>query len=202
MVEGRRRRAPLRASRIAGDPTERSRALTPMDRRGEREPPPSTVCPEKSNEPQRPRWRGATAGPLLLIAFGHVDQTQIADERGARACTYTTWGGPFFSGVTGDNSLGACAEGFDRGGLRRRPGAPGTRTALAPVDANQAADAIALPSGAEFPSALDRCGDPRRHTGAGVSRYPGQPLTTPSGRRRVTGRTRSADRAMTESMSL
>lgn len=55
------------------------------------------------------------------MVFGHADQKWIADKRGAHACSYATWGGPFFSGGTGDNSLGTCAG---------SPGAPGTRTAL------------------------------------------------------------------------
>jgi len=46
----------------------------------------------------------------------------IASEYIASACDYTTWGGPFFAGGTGDNLLGTCA-GASHG--------PGTRTALA-----------------------------------------------------------------------
>ena len=33
----------------------------------------------------------------------------IASEYIASACDYTTWGGPFFAGGTGDNLLGTCA---------------------------------------------------------------------------------------------
>jgi hypothetical protein len=46
----------------------------------------------------------------------------IASEYIASACDYTTWGGPFFVGGTGDNLLGTCA-GANHG--------PGVRTALA-----------------------------------------------------------------------
>jgi hypothetical protein len=46
----------------------------------------------------------------------------IASEYIAAACDYTTWGGPFFAGGTGDNLLGTCA-GASHG--------PGVRTALA-----------------------------------------------------------------------
>ncbi len=46
----------------------------------------------------------------------------IASEYIATACDYTTWGGPFFAGGTGDNLLGTCA-GASHG--------PGGRTALA-----------------------------------------------------------------------
>jgi hypothetical protein len=45
----------------------------------------------------------------------------IASEYIAQACNYTTWGGPFFSGGTGDNLLGTCAG---------SPGGTGTRVAL------------------------------------------------------------------------
>jgi hypothetical protein len=46
----------------------------------------------------------------------------IASEYIAHACSYTTWGGPFFAGGTGDNLLGTCAG---------SPGGIGTRAALA-----------------------------------------------------------------------
>jgi hypothetical protein len=45
----------------------------------------------------------------------------VASEYVAAACDYTTWGGPFFAGGTGDNLLGTCA-GAGHG--------PGPRTAL------------------------------------------------------------------------
>ena len=41
----------------------------------------------------------------------------IAREYIAQACDYTSWGGPFFSGGTGDNLLGTC------GGASHGPGA-------------------------------------------------------------------------------
>jgi hypothetical protein len=46
----------------------------------------------------------------------------IASEYIAHTCDYTSWGGPFFAGGTGDNLLGTCG-GADHG--------PGPRTALA-----------------------------------------------------------------------
>jgi hypothetical protein len=46
----------------------------------------------------------------------------IASEYIAHTCTYTDWGGPFFTGGTGDDLLGTCG-GASHG--------PGTRTALA-----------------------------------------------------------------------
>ena len=65
--------------------------------------------------PPRTRWGdyGAAA----------VDGTSIwiASEYIAHACDYTTWGGPFFAGGTGDNLLGTCAG---------SPGGIGTRAAL------------------------------------------------------------------------
>jgi hypothetical protein len=45
----------------------------------------------------------------------------IASEYVAHACDYTTWGGPFFSGGSGDNLLGTCAGSV---------GGVGTRAAL------------------------------------------------------------------------
>ena len=65
--------------------------------------------------PPRTRWGdyGAAA----------VDGNSIwlASEYIAQACDYTTWGGRFFFGTTGDNKLGTCAA---------SPGAAGPRTAL------------------------------------------------------------------------
>ena len=46
----------------------------------------------------------------------------IASEYIAHSCAYTEWGGPFFTGGSGDNLLGTCG-GADHG--------PGPRTALA-----------------------------------------------------------------------
>lgn len=65
--------------------------------------------------PPRTRWGdyGAAA----------VDGNSIwlASEYIAHACDYTTWGGPFFAGGSGDNLLGTCAG---------TPGGVGLRTAL------------------------------------------------------------------------
>jgi hypothetical protein len=65
--------------------------------------------------PPRTRWGdyGAAA----------VDGNSIwlASEYIGHACNYTTWGGPFFTGGSGDNLLGTCA-GASHG--------PGTRAAL------------------------------------------------------------------------
>ena len=49
------------------------------------------------------------------------DSVWIASEYIAHACDYTTWGGPFFAGGTGDNLLGTCSG---------SPDLPGTRAAL------------------------------------------------------------------------
>jgi hypothetical protein len=66
--------------------------------------------------PPRTRWGdyGAAAvdGNSIWIASEYIDDT----------CTYTDWGGPFFTGGTGDNLLGTCG-GASHG--------PGVRTALA-----------------------------------------------------------------------
>ena len=66
--------------------------------------------------PPRTRWGdyGAAA-----VDGNHV---WIASEYIAHSCDYPTWGGPFFTGGSGDNLLGTCA-GASHG--------PGTRTALA-----------------------------------------------------------------------
>jgi hypothetical protein len=65
--------------------------------------------------PPRTRWGdyGAAAvdGKSIWIASEYI----------AHACSYTTWGGPFFAGGTGDNLLGTCAPSL--GGI-------GTRTSL------------------------------------------------------------------------
>ncbi len=65
--------------------------------------------------PPRTRWGdyGAAAvdGKSIWIASEYI----------AHACDYTTWGGPFFVGGTGDNLLGTCAPTL--GGI-------GTRTSL------------------------------------------------------------------------
>jgi hypothetical protein len=66
--------------------------------------------------PPRTRWGDYGAAAV------DGNSVWLASEYIAHACDYTTWGGPFFSGGTGDNLLGTCA-GASHG--------PGTRTALA-----------------------------------------------------------------------
>ena len=65
--------------------------------------------------PPRTRWGD--------YGYAAVDGNSvwIASEYIAHACNYTTWGGPFFAGGTGDNLLGSCAGSVS---------APGTRAAL------------------------------------------------------------------------
>jgi hypothetical protein len=65
--------------------------------------------------PPRTRWGD--------YGYAAVDGNSvwIASEYIAHACNYTTWGGPFFTGGTGDNLLGTCAA---------SPGAAGSRAAL------------------------------------------------------------------------
>jgi hypothetical protein len=65
--------------------------------------------------PPRTRWGD--------YGYAAVDGNSvwIASEYIAHACNYTTWGGPFFAGGTGDNLLGTCAG---------SAGATGTRAAL------------------------------------------------------------------------
>jgi hypothetical protein len=65
--------------------------------------------------PPRTRWGDYGAASV------DGNSIWIASEYIAHACGYTTWGGPFFAGGTGDNLLGTCAA---------SPGAPGTRAAL------------------------------------------------------------------------
>lgn len=65
--------------------------------------------------PPRTRWGDYSAAAV------DGNSIWIASEYIAAACDYTTWGGPFFAGGSGDNLLGSCA-GASHG--------PGTRTAL------------------------------------------------------------------------
>jgi len=65
--------------------------------------------------PPRTRWGDYGAASV------DGNSIWIASEYIAHACDYTTWGGPFFAGGTGDNLLGTCA-GPSHG--------PGTRAAL------------------------------------------------------------------------
>jgi len=65
-----------------------------------------------------PRTRWGDYGAAAVVG----DSVWLASEYIGHACNYTTWGGPFFAGGTGDNLLGTCAS---------SAGAPGTRSALA-----------------------------------------------------------------------
>ena len=65
--------------------------------------------------PPRTRWGDYGAASV------DGNSVWIASEYSAHACDYTTWGGPFFTGGTGDNLLGTCAG---------TPGGVGTRAAL------------------------------------------------------------------------
>ena len=77
--------------------------------------------------PPRTRWGDYGAAAV------DGNSIWIASEYIARACNYTTWGGPFFAGGTGDNLLGTC------GGASHGPGACCARQL---VDADQQADAV------------------------------------------------------------
>jgi hypothetical protein len=65
--------------------------------------------------PPRTRWGDFGAAAV------DGNSIWIASEYIGHACDYTTWGGPFFAGGTGDNLLGTCAG---------TPGGIGTRAAL------------------------------------------------------------------------
>lgn len=65
--------------------------------------------------PPRTRWGDYGAAAV------DGNSVWLASEYIANACDYTTWGGPFFAGGSGDNLLGTCA-GASHG--------PGTRAAL------------------------------------------------------------------------
>jgi hypothetical protein len=67
-------------------------------------------------DPLRSRWGDYGAAAV------DGSSVWIASEYIAHTCNYTDWGGPFFTGGTGDNLLGTCA-GASHG--------PGVRTALA-----------------------------------------------------------------------
>jgi len=66
--------------------------------------------------PPRTRWGDYGAAAV------DGNSVWIASEYIAHTCSYTDWGGPFFTGGTGDNLLGTCG-GASHG--------PGTRSALA-----------------------------------------------------------------------
>jgi hypothetical protein len=64
-----------------------------------------------------PRTRWGDYGAAAVVG----NSVWVASEYVASACDYSTWGGPFFSGGSGDNLLGTCAS---------SPGGVGHRTAL------------------------------------------------------------------------
>jgi hypothetical protein len=101
--------------------------------------------------PPRTRWGdyGAAA-----VDGNHV---WIASEYIAHACDYTTWGGPFFTGGTGDNLLGTCA-GASHG--------PGTRTALANWRRSLRWPPLSFAE-ISFPADRTRCGVITSHEGQG-----------------------------------
>jgi hypothetical protein len=66
-------------------------------------------------DPPRTRWGDYGAAAV------DGNSIWIASEYIASPCLYTSWGGPFFSGGSGDNKLGTCAA---------STGAPGLRAAL------------------------------------------------------------------------
>ena len=65
--------------------------------------------------PPRTRW-GDYGGSAV-----DGNSIWIASEYIAQGCDYTTWGGPYFAGGSGDNLLGTCSG---------SPGGVGKRTAL------------------------------------------------------------------------
>jgi hypothetical protein len=65
--------------------------------------------------PPRTRWGDYGAAAV------DGNSIWIASEYVAHACDYTTWGGPFFAGGSGDNLLGTCSG---------SPDLPGSRAAL------------------------------------------------------------------------
>ncbi|OLB88996.1 MAG: hypothetical protein AUI15_26970, partial [Actinobacteria bacterium 13_2_20CM_2_66_6] len=62
--------------------------------------------------PPRTRWGDYGAAAV------DGNSIWIASEYIAHACDYTTWGGPFFTGGTGDNLLGTCAGASHGSGTR------------------------------------------------------------------------------------
>jgi len=71
----------------------------------------------KSQVGNPPRTRWGDFGSAVVDG----NSIWIASEYIAHACDYITWGGPFFSGGSGDNLLGTCAG---------SPGGVGVRSAL------------------------------------------------------------------------
>ena len=71
--------------------------------------------------PPRTRWGDYSAAAV------DGNSIWIASEYIAHACDYTTWGGPFFAGGTGDNLLGTCAGSAGATGIRAALGNWSTR---------------------------------------------------------------------------
>ncbi len=71
--------------------------------------------------PPRTRWGDYGAASV------DGNSIWIASEYIAHACDYTTWGGPFFDGGSGDNLLGTCAGASHGPGLRAALGNWSTR---------------------------------------------------------------------------
>lgn len=72
-------------------------------------------------DPPRTRWGDYSAAAV------DGSSVWIASEYVAQACDYATWGGPFFTGGTGDNLLGTCAGAGHGAGLRTALGNWSTR---------------------------------------------------------------------------
>ena len=98
--------------------------------------------------------RRTTASPSYKAQVGNPPRTRwgdygaaavdgnsiwIASEYIATPCDYTTWGGPFFVGGTGDNLLGTCAR-DQCDGTEPRPGPANRARQL--VDADQQVHAV------------------------------------------------------------
>src|SRR5439155_20335234 len=71
--------------------------------------------------PLRTRWGDYGAAAV------DGNSVWIASEYIAHACTYTTWGGPFFAGGSGDNLLGTCGGASHGPGVRAALGNWSTR---------------------------------------------------------------------------
>ena len=72
-------------------------------------------------DPPRTRWGDYSAAAV------DGNSIWIASEYIAHACDYTTWGGPFFAGGSGDNLLGSCAGSAGGTGVRAALGNWSTR---------------------------------------------------------------------------
>ncbi|MGZ6315640.1 MAG: hypothetical protein ACXWNQ_00115, partial [Anaerolineales bacterium] len=112
----------------SGDSTNPSAAMAPIDAKvgvgpwsivtgGEGATQDDGFTSYKSQVGSPPRTRWGDYGAAAVDG----NSIWIASEYIAHACNYTTWGGPFFAGGSGDNLLGTCAA--SAGGI-------GTRAAL------------------------------------------------------------------------